>query len=398
MIKIIILIVLITIIFYIINKNISSQKEHYLTYFLPYYDNRKQDLALLYENDENNTNWFENKFDYYLLRYGVIKNEKSFVTELLNNYLSTNNLVQAKRTFYKDWFLILDKILKKEIDIGISDYITLITFNENYGMDIDNIRLITNLYKLYIYIFTKKDYGIYSLSKIPTGAVIGIMNYPDPMHSYYRRFMKDLGYQENIDYTVKLYDTEDDLLNGLNNSECHFTLLRDTFPSKTIDDFLKHNASNNIILLPFDIDNEDVFLKKNSIFEIDYIDLNDLSPAYLPRKFGKYEYTVNRPTIKICATYKILLAHESLPNRYTYNFVKFYFKYYKELNKTLRDKGYTLDGVDVDVKINLLMYHNGVIDFYYDYGFLTNTDNENCKYLVGKMPCNETTLKANGFL
>jgi hypothetical protein len=48
MVKLLFVIILIIIIFYIINNKLNSNKEHYLTYFLPFYDNSKDNLANFY--------------------------------------------------------------------------------------------------------------------------------------------------------------------------------------------------------------------------------------------------------------------------------------------------------------------------------------------------------------
>jgi hypothetical protein len=40
-------------------------------------------------------------------------------------------------------------------------------------------------------------------------------------------------------------------------------------------------------------------------------------------------------------------------------------------------------------------YHHGVYNYYIDKGYITYTNNENCKYLVGKDKCDEKTLKNN---
>ena len=62
MLKFLILIIFLIIIFYLFNKFLLKDvEEHYLTYFLPYYDNKGTDLAKFYKNNESNENYFKKK-------------------------------------------------------------------------------------------------------------------------------------------------------------------------------------------------------------------------------------------------------------------------------------------------------------------------------------------------
>jgi hypothetical protein len=45
-------------------KNRNEVKEHYLTYFLPFYDPTKTDLANFYKNNDNEKNYLKKKFNY----------------------------------------------------------------------------------------------------------------------------------------------------------------------------------------------------------------------------------------------------------------------------------------------------------------------------------------------
>ena len=74
MIKIIFIFVLIFIIFSIINKYFINkyQKEHYLTYFLPYYQPNLTELSNFYKNNDNNKNYVKKNFDYDIIRIGTL--------------------------------------------------------------------------------------------------------------------------------------------------------------------------------------------------------------------------------------------------------------------------------------------------------------------------------------
>ena len=93
-------------------------------------------------------------------------------------------------------------------------------------------------------------------------------------------------------------------------------------------------------------------------------------------------------------TYKILITNKNLKNEYTYNFIKYYVENLPYLNYRFKNSGLQLD---VNFFNNNLMirYHDGVIQYLVEKGYISYIDNDNCKYLVGVTECNEKNLKAN---
>jgi len=217
------------------------------------------------------------------------------------------------------------------------------------------------------------------------------------MYLYYNMFLKNLGFEENIDYKVILYKDMETLFDEFYKNNCNMIFICNIFPNKKISNILNNMLlQEDIILLPFNLHDEELFLKKQPIVNIDYIDLNQLSSSYLPRKFGKYEYTKFRPMIKIPYIYKILLTNIYTDNDCTYRFIKFYYENYKSLNNNLDEKGYKIHNIGINnYKTTFLMYHKGVINFFREKGYITNNSNKNCKYLVGTSECTDGTLKAN---
>ena len=82
---------------------------------------------------------------------------------------------------------------------------------------------------------------------------------------------------------------------------------------------------------------------------------------------------------------------------YTYNFIKFYNENIKNINNinNLNYNGYYLTNTLNNNHFLIHDYHIGVKKYYKENGYFTYTDNDNCKFLIGKMECNETTLKNN---
>jgi len=399
--KHIIIFIFIIIIFYLSNKIIFKKnvQENFLTYFLPFYSKESDNLANFYNNNENNLNYFKKKFNYDILRYGVIKNDFNFSKIVVSEYISKSNLYRATITKFNDRLNGLQELIDNKVDFNLNNYATIIYYSDTLKGNIDNVRLVTSLYNLYIHIFTKKNYKIYNLDNIPFGATIGILKYPSVFYLYYNKFFSDLGYLENIDYKVKFYDVIDDLFYGFSNNECQLIIFADVFPSLNVIKNLNRLLDPDIILLPFEVSKEELFLKHNPQVFIDYVDLNLLSASYLPKKFGNYEYSKNKPTLKMTYIHKILLTNKNTNSKYTYSIIKFFFENWQYINDTLIDKSYKISKIEIDnTNIGYLDYHEGVLKYFYDMGLITNTDNDNCRYLYGKMACNKENLANNGLL
>ena len=393
--NVILLSIIIYIFFYIINKSIYIN-EHYLTYFLPYYNNNNTDLALFYKNNENNLNYFKKKFKYQILNFGTISKEKYYIEKVISDYIKNGYSINSHIIYYKDRLKLIDDLVNNNINFCDTNYSTILYYTNVLKKNINNLRLIKTLYKLYFYFFTKKKYNVFSIGDIPPNFIIGIIH-NDNIFYYYKNLLSDLSYEENIDYKIKLYENSEDLYNGFINSECNMIILYDIFPNESISNFLDNNFIDDIILLEFNIPNEKLFLKKQSILKVDYIDLNKLSYYYLPKKIGNYTYSKNNPTIKILYTYKIIISNLHTKSECAYDFFKFFAENYKNLNYYL-EKGFHIDRLQINDNSNniLLEYHKGVIDYYIEKGYITNTNNINCKYLVGSMKCTEETLIQNG--
>ena len=392
MLKIIFLLILIIIIFYIINNKLNNKKEHYLTYFLPYYNNTKDDLANFYNDNENNYNYFKKKFYYNAIKFGTISSEKYFIKIFLSEFIANSYNIKAENIIYKNRINSFTDLINDKINFSFSTTPALYYYKDILKKDISKLRLVSNLYKMYLYIFTLKKYNVYSIKNIPTNFIIGILDNPDPFFYYYNKFLEDLGYKNNIDYKVKIYNTIDELFDALINKECNMIIILDTFPSYSISNNLDNNINETIILLPFDIYNENLFKKKNQFIFIDYVDLNIISNSYLPKIFGNYEYDINKPTFKICYYYKNLIVNNDLDEKYSYDFYKFLFDNYKKINNNMVNKGYK---IYIKPVIDVLEYHKGVLKFLKETGYITNIDNNNCKLLVGKMECNDENLRNN---
>jgi len=386
-------------IFYFLNNILKNNiKEHYLTYFMPFYHVENNDLFKFYDNNENNLNYFKKKFNFHTLKIGTNKLDEYFIEILIKNFISMSYVLNTNIIYYSNNILSIDDLNNNKINFSTTDYLTLNYYMNNLNKDINKLKLITTLFRQYIYIFTNKKYKIFTINNIPPDFIIGI-NKNDILINYYNIFLKNIGLIENINYKIILYNDINTLFKELNNEKCNMIMICDVFPNNNIITILNNLLNSDIILLPFELPNEKLFLKKQPSINIDYVDLNYLSNSYLPKKFGKYEFTKFRPMIKIPYIYKILITNIYTDPKVTYSFIKFYYENYKKINNNINQKGYKIDNIEINnFRIFFLKYHQGVLNFFKEKGYITNNNNENCKYLVGSNKCNNETLEANNLL
>jgi TRAP-type uncharacterized transport system substrate-binding protein len=397
MIKILFLIVILIILFYVSNKFLKRNiKEGYLTYFLPFYNEEAYNLSNFYLENNNNKNYFKKKFNYDHINFGCVNTDYYFIKNLVRYYIANSDSVNASAIIYKDRLNAIDDLKSNKIAFCLNNYGALL-YNNN--LDITNIRLVTSLYREYIYFFTKKKYSVESLNNIPVNFIIGLLDQPNSIFYNYHKVMKDIGYTENIDYKTIKYNKIDNLFDAFSNDEVNMIMLQEIYPSNKIYNYLNKALNDGIILLPFEINNEELFFKKNTYFRKTAIDLNLLSSSYLPIKFKDYSFNINKPDMNILYTKKILLCNKDTNSIYTYSFIKFIYENYKTLNNNNVNIGYNIDSIGIDnYNIGYLEYHPGVQKYFNEISLITNIDNENCKYLIGNMPCNDKTLKNNNFL
>ena len=396
-----ILIIFITIfIFYFLNNTFVS-KENFLTYYVPFVGQNSKYLNKLnnfYDNNDYLKNYFKKKFNYNSIIIASYVEDKKFTSYFMSLYISKTKLYNIENTFYDNRLLLLEDLVNNKINIGITDIPTLSIFLNKYNENIDKIYAVSTLYKKYLICATKLNYQVYNINNIPYGFKIGIVR-NNTIFYYYKKIINDLNLDVN-DYKIKIYDNENELIKAFSiNNEINMIMYFTNLPSKNINNMINYDFKKDIIILPFDIPQKlyNQFYLKNNFTSLEDYDLNKISDSYLPKKFGKYEYVIFRPNMKILTIDQIFLTNSTTDNIFIYNLGKFLIKYTKSLNMNLgNNQKMPQFGINLDL-VNFINYHPKTLELLQDYGFITYENNNNCKYFVGKKKCDYETLKKNGF-
>ena len=391
------IIIIFYIIFYNINKLIKKNtKEHYLTYFLPYYDNKITELTKMYNNNDDKKNFFKKKFLYKPLIFIYNDYQKNYVTQLSKIIISKNFLYKTINLKLNDVIESVQEVNSGNINFIISDIATLIALKNINKIDTNNIRYVSKLYKQRMYFFTNKMNGIESLKNISKRFVVGIPGKKNEINIFLDTVINDMGYILNKDYTIVYAEKDnlEDLFKLLNNKKVDIIIFTETFPSKNVNNILKNNTNKDIILLPFECNNETLFFKENFYFEKDMIDLNDLSENYLPKKFNDKEYTIYKPSMYMLSFNTYLFSNIFTDKKYIYEIVKTIFKNKDFLNNFFKDN--KIESLMFkDYELNIFYAHHGLREYFFDKGYISLIDSPSCKYFIGNNACTQENIDNN---
>ena len=376
-----------------IEKNIT---EHYITYYLPYYDNNITELTKMYNENDDKKNFFKKKFLYKPLTFIFNDYQKNYISQLTNIIMSKSYLTKIIQLRLNNIEKAVERTNSGEIDFVITGLPILIALENQKGIKTNNIRYVSKLYNNKVYFFSNKANGIVSLKNISRRFVIGVPSNKNDINLYINTIMNDMGYIINKDYTIK-YSIEDyeHLFDMLINGEVDLIVFNDTLPNKNVNDVLtKKTSGGNIILLPFECNNEALFFKENFYFEKVMIDLNDLAPAYLPKRFNDHTYSQFNTNMYMLSYNIYLFSSIHTNEKYTY-----------DVTKTIYENKDFLDSNFKDYKIGSLLYkdyeeflyyfHLGTYKYLIEKSYISFIDSPTCKYLIGKKECNQKNIDNN---
>jgi hypothetical protein len=203
---------------------------------------------------------------------------------------------------------------------------------------------------------------------------------------------------EGIDYEIVFGYTNKKLYKMINNDEIDILCLRDIYPSIDINTFIANNFMKNYILLPvndilYSIYEQNIFLRKK------VIDLNDI-PTFLPCSINNQYYYKYNPDFNMFGIEYYLLTNIYNDIEFIKDIMRIISNNTALFNKLNEYKYNKLSKYSVGFhsKIIYLQFANYAKEYLYENGFFTETDNQNCKYLIGNEKCNPKTLADNGLL
>ncbi len=400
--KIIILLILI-LLFIGMNEYLKKNMiENYVTYFLPFYNNEKSELDSFYENQDYNRYNIKKQIIYKPIYFGFLKGEQDYTTRsLIMLLLAKSNIYQVSQIRYSQIKDIIQNLNENRIQLSLLSfpYISYFTFYRGETpYNYNNIKYLLSVYKKYLYAVTKRIHKIENLGDIPYGTKIGVVK--DGVTKKGNVISHDvltfMGYREGSDYQYVEYNSELELLAGFGMGQFELMMYIGYFPDTNLNKFLERSVSEEVYILPFTIPRESVFYAKNFQYYPEYIDLNLTSKNYLPKRFNGEEWNQFKPNLKSLCFDEYLITNSKVDDDIIYNIMKTYYENIDKINEFPEIKNHPLSKVNIERDTNMpILYHPGSQRFYEEKGFITNSPNPNCRYMVGVMKCDEKSLKDN---
>ena len=395
--SIIILCTILFLILYSINRYLKSKleiKEHYLTYFLPFYSAEANQLYRFYENDDDKKNFFKQKFE----KNRIVFASDTTATGLMNNFvkvlLQATNIVNTATIQINKKEELFGAVIQEKVNYIIAS-LPILEYFQNI-LNYQNLRLISVLNSMYLYFITKKKYQVFDINRIPIGFKIGILSDPNEIDFLFDKLMDDLDYKPS-DYQKFIYKTKDEMFKDFVDSKIDMIIFFDTYPNLSIQRLIDDNFGEEIILLPFSTPQEEKFLKRNRTLKKDTIDLNLLAQSYFPKKFGNNIYTMFRPNLTILKTYNCILGHDNNNSQNSYEIMKYLYEFRRYINSIFTQDLLINDIQAENYNVQILLFDKGSHQYLVDKGYISFNDNPDCVNLVGSMECTNENLKNNGY-
>ena len=386
--------------------------EPYYTYFLPFLDLEKLKIANFYDNNEFNTRNFTNKFIYsplnLIFSFNDINNYKnyniSFVNILSKILLSKTNFVKVNVIENKNTIENIKLLNDNKVNIGYfsSSIISNAYIGEKdyFTKALTNLKFIAKTDKQVLLILTKKSKNITSINSLPIGTKIGVSIDKSSGYIIATDILNHLKYRENSDYKFIYKDiSQYDFVNSLINDEIDLYFYLKTGTDDAISDLITNNSRDNeILILPFNINKKEVFFKKNFYYDKFNLDLYKLSKNYLPKKIQDDTWNIFKPFLDTISVDNYIITNNKIDNRVSYGIIKLIYEN-KEIfnNFEFKDNEIFLNDIRVLKEISLPI-SEGCRVFYTEKGLISYNSNPNCKYLVGKMECNDKNLEDNNLI
>lgn len=387
MVYIYLILLLILIVFILLNKYLIIQ-ENYHTYFIPFYNIESNLLRDFYINKDYNKNFFKHKINYneiyiYSCENGFMFFENFNKKLLAKTRIAKTNLIKLDN--YKDNIKYLLANKNSITNITLPIYLN----NKN-----NEIKLISNLHDIYLICITKNKYNFHNLVDLPNDFKIGILNEKNTIYYYYKKIFNDLNINFNSENII-IYENLDNLFNDLTSEKINLLMYFSELPNKKLDDFINYDFMNELIILPFDLNNKisNLFFIKNDFSKITYFDLNKITDKYLPKKFGNHYYFKFKPDIKLLTIKEFLVCNKNIEDGLVNDIFTFTFEYKQKFDNTPFKIEYIEPSYDL---IKYIPYHPRVLKVFKEYGYITNEESYNCRYFMGKKECTKKVLEDNG--
>lgn len=394
-----ILLIIIFIYYLYLIKSINTIESFY-TFYLPFYN--KNVNKKIRNLKQSKYNYFKDIFNYETLKIGYTSKSYDYIRLLSSLLLENTDIIKINLINYEHDYNMIRDLNSNKINLAsCSSVLTNFFYQERMNDDTrGNLDLlyICNTIKTYLFFIIKKELGIENFKDIVNRLRIGITSEKSTEYRTFKLISNLLNLKENVDYVLVIKKNNNEIYDSLINNDVQLGIISTTFPNKQLNTFFIDNFIGNFIFLSFD-NLESNLLNHNNYLEFNSIDLNNI-PTFLPKLMNNKYYHRFNPDFKVFRYNNYLLTNIKNDNKTIIELMNILGNNFILFNKMVEFKynkmsKYTIGFLKENVPIRPANY---VKKYLYNNGFYTNTNNKNCKYLVGFSNCNPESLELNGFI
>ena len=377
---------IIIILIYIFFIYSPKYKEHFITWFLPYYNKSTGELTEStppYITSNLELNYLEyDTFDNLIVN---IKEKNTYYDFLFKNILKS---LRLKRIFIMNMKNSLEEVSKNPINTAIfsAPYIV-----NRINRDIDKLKNINFvIYTNYRFLFfiVNSSSNISRLNEIDN-KIINIGPKDTDEYIFGKNIIENLNDKFKISpKQVFEYDV-DTSFKKLINGEIDGMVFTDLFPSEKLNKIIETNQNMKLILIPIEDINENVFLQMRPYAFKVSLDQNNLPKNYLPVKVKNLYFNKFRPNITSYRYPEIMVCNKDANPKLIFNIVKSIVSNLNIINKSdyvIKNQFNYLSFPDI-ANNQYIPEHIGAKLFYKNISINTNYADDLCKYFVGNAKC-----------
>jgi len=361
-------------------------QEHFITWFLPYYNKSTGELI------ESTPPYITSNLELQYLEYDTfdnliisIKEKNTYYDFLFKNILKN---LRIKNIFINSIKNTLDEISNNPINTAILSAPFIVNkINKNIDK-LKNINFVIYTNYRFLFFIVNQSSNISRLKEIDKKRInIG----PENTDEYI--FGENLILNLNEKYKIqpdKIFNYDvDTAFKKLLNGEIDGMVMTDLFPSEKLNKIIETNLENKLILIPIEDINENVFLQMRPYASKVFLDQNNLPDDYLPVKIKNLYFNKFRPNITSYKYPEIMVCNKNASPKFIFNIVKSIVSNLNIINKSdyiIKNQYNYLSFPDI-ANSQYIPEHVGAKMFYNNISINTNYADDLCKYYVGNAKC-----------
>lgn len=377
------IIIILIYIFFIYSLKYS---EHFITWFLPYYNKSTGELT------ESTPPYITSNLELRYLEYKTFDNLVINI-KVMNTYYNFlfKNILKGLRV--KNMVIKNTKNALENVSNNITNTAILtapfIVNKINTNIDkLKNINFVIYTNYRFLFFIINTSSNISRLKEIDKKRInIG----PENTDEYI--FGENLILNLNEKYKIqpdKIFNYDvDTAFKKLLNGEIDGMVMTDLFPSEKLNKIIETNLENKLILIPIEDINENVFLQMRPYASKVFLDQNNLPDNYLPVKIKNLYFNKFRPNITSYKYPEIMVCNKNASLKFIFNIVKSIVSNLNIINKSdyvIKNQYNYLSFPDI-ANSQYIPVHVGAKVFYNNITINTTNPDELCKYYVGNEKC-----------